>query len=132
MLLGLLAELELPEIWAFVSSMAEANDEYTGVGTDVVDFMGRRFMQSSKAGLTAMATQILEATDRTAELAATGVPLMVAYGADDYIWSTDEQAEMAARLGARHEIIPDAAHSPAVQNPEACAALMIDFFTTLR
>ena len=132
MLLGLLAEMELPDIWAFVSSMAEANDEYTGVGTDVVDFMGRRFMSSTKAGLIAMGTQITEATDRTPELAAAGVPLMVAYGVDDYIWQPSQQADMAARLGARHEVIPDCAHSPAVQNPDAFSALMIDFFATLR
>jgi len=131
MLLELLAEMELPDIWAFVSSMAEANDEYTGVGTDVVEFMGRRFMQSTKAGLTAMGTQIVEEPDRTVELAATGVPLMVAYGEDDYIWSTTEQADMAARLGARHEVIKNAAHSPAVQNPNAFSDLMIDFFATV-
>jgi pimeloyl-ACP methyl ester carboxylesterase len=132
MLLGLLAELELPDIWAFVSSMAEANDEYTGVGTDVVEFMGRRFMQSTKAGLIAMGTQICEEPDRTAELAATGVPLMVAYGEGDYIWQPAEQAAMAERLGARHEVIRDAAHSPAVQNPTAFTELMIDFLRSVR
>lgn len=128
MLLDLLAELDLPDIWAFVSSMAEANEEYTGVGSDVVDFMARRFLSSAKAGLTAMGTHLLEARDRCAELAATGVPLLVAYGEDDYIWPPAEQAAMAARLGARHEVIPGAAHSPAVQNPDAFARLMIDFF----
>ncbi len=132
MLLELLAELELPEIWAFVSGMADANSEYTGVGTDVVEFMGRRFMASAKAGLTAMGTQIVDTADRTAELAATGLPVMVAYGEDDYIWPVSEQADMAARLGARHEVIKGAAHSPAVQNPEAFSSLMIDFFRTLR
>jgi pimeloyl-ACP methyl ester carboxylesterase len=131
MLLDLLAELDLPDIWAFVSSTAEANDEYTGVGTDVVDFMGRRFLQSAKAGLAAMGTQIVSEPDRTVELAATGVPLLVAYGEDDYIWSTDEQAEMAQRLGARHAVIANAAHSPAVQNPEAFADLMIDFLRSV-
>lgn len=131
MLLELLSEMDLPEIWAFVSGMADANEEYTGVGTDVVDFMGRRFMASSKAGLTAMGTQIVEAEDRSADLRATGLPTMVAYGEDDYIWPTTDQADMAARLGARHEVIRGAAHSPAVQNPEALAALMIDFFSAL-
>ena len=131
MLLELLAEMELPDIWAFVSSMAEANEEYTGVGTDVVDFMGRRFTSSAKAGLAAMGTHLLETRDRCAELAATGVPLLVAYGEDDYIWPPAEQADMALRLGARHEVIPGAAHSPAVQNPDAFARLMIDFFATL-
>ncbi|HUR74760.1 MAG TPA: alpha/beta hydrolase [Sporichthya sp.] len=132
MLLELLAELELPDIWAFVSGMADANEEYTGVGTDVVEFMGRRFLASAKAGLIAMGSQIVDTPDRTADLAATGLPVLVAYGEDDYIWPTDEQADMAARLGARHEVIRGAAHSPAVQHPEAFTALLIDFFTTLQ
>lgn len=132
MLLELLAELELPEIWAFVSGMAEANEEYTGVGSDVVDFMGRRFQASAKAGLTAMGRQLVDTPDRSAELAATGLPVLVAYGEGDYIWPPAEQADMARRLGARHEVITDAAHSPAVQNPAAFSALMIDFFATLR
>ena len=131
MLIELLAEMELPDIWAFVSSMAAANDEYTGIGTDVVDFMGRRFLQSAKAGLTAMASQLVDTPDRTSELAATRVPVLVAYGEDDYIWSPAEQDDMATRLGARREVIPAAAHSPAVQNAEAFTALMIDFFATL-
>ncbi len=131
LLLDLLAEMELPDIWTFVSGMAEANDEYTGVGTDVVGFMGRRFQQSAKAGLAAMGTQLVETADRTAELAATGVPVLVAYGENDYIWPISAQADMAARLGARHEVIRGAAHSPAVEQPEAFAALLIDFFATL-
>ncbi|GAA0606334.1 alpha/beta hydrolase [Sporichthya brevicatena] len=131
MFLELLAEMELPEIWTFISSMAEANDEYTGVGSDVVDFMGRRFRSSAKASLIGMATILLDTPDRSADLAATGVPLLVAYGEDDFIWPPAEQAAMAARLGARHEVIADAAHSPAVQAPEAFARLMIDFISTL-
>ena len=56
----------------------------------------------------------------------------MAYGEGDYIWQPAEQAAMAERLAARHEVIRDAAHSPAVQNPRAFTDLMIDFLRSVR
>ena len=35
---------------------------------------------------------------------------------------------MADRLGAPFELIPDAMHSPAVENPEATATVLISFW----
>jgi pimeloyl-ACP methyl ester carboxylesterase len=75
-----------------------------------------------------MATTLTDTPDRTADLAATGVPVLVAYGADDYIWLPAEQADMAARLGAAHAVIPGAAHSPAVQEPAGTVALLTRFW----
>ncbi|OMQ16391.1 alpha/beta hydrolase, partial [Modestobacter sp. VKM Ac-2676] len=37
------------------------------------------------------------------------------------------QAEMAERLGARHEVIPQAVHSPAIENPARTLAVLLDF-----
>lgn len=132
LLLELLSELELPEIWAFVSAMAEANGEREDVPAEVVQFMGRRFLSSAKAGLAAMGAQLIDTADRTEELAATGLPTLVAYGEDDFIWPLAEQDDMARRLGARLEVICGAAHSPAVQRPAELAALLTDFWSTAR
>jgi len=52
----------------------------------------------------------------------------VAYGEDDYVWSPAEQSCMAERLGARSEVIRGAAHSPAVEQPTATAALLAEFW----
>jgi pimeloyl-ACP methyl ester carboxylesterase len=38
------------------------------------------------------------------------------------------QAEMAAALGARYVVVPQAMHSPAVENPTATAKAMNAFF----
>jgi pimeloyl-ACP methyl ester carboxylesterase len=35
---------------------------------------------------------------------------------------------MARRLGARHVVLPDAVHSPAVESPEATVAALLDFW----
>jgi pimeloyl-ACP methyl ester carboxylesterase len=116
------------EIWAFTYERAKAAGEYDGVPAEIVDFMGRRFRASAPAGLAAMARHLVGVADLTAELAATGLPVLVAHGADDFIWPQAEQADMAARLGARYEILAGAAHSPAVQAPAATAALLAGFW----
>jgi pimeloyl-ACP methyl ester carboxylesterase len=36
---------------------------------------------------------------------------------------------MALRLDAVHAVIPDAAHSPAVENPDATVAVLAAFFS---
>lgn len=128
-LIRALARHDVAEIWAHIRARAQANGEYDDVPPEIVEFMGRRFQASAHAGLAAMAGQLVDTPDRTADLAATGVPILVAYGEDDYIWPLAEQADMAARLGARHEVLAGAAHSPAVQKPDALAALLVDFWS---
>lgn len=118
------------DIWELMSSRARANGDYDGVPAEIVEFLGRRFRASAPAGLAAMAAHLVDTPDRTGDLAATGLPVLVAYGVDDFIWSPAEQAGMADRLGARHEVIAAAAHSPAVQAPEATAALLVRFWAS--
>ncbi|MGY1749857.1 alpha/beta fold hydrolase [Modestobacter sp. SYSU DS0511] len=91
------------------------------------EFLTRRFLANSAAGLRGMADAMLGEPDRVAELAATGVPVLVAHGIADDAWRPALQAEMAARLGARHEVIPQAVHSPAIENPARTLAVLLDF-----
>ncbi len=91
-------------------------------------FGRERFLSSSAAGLLGMGEALLSEPDRTAELAAAGVATLVCHGADDDAWAPAVQAGMAARLGARYEVIPGAAHSPAVENPASTAAVLLDFW----
>jgi pimeloyl-ACP methyl ester carboxylesterase len=127
-LLSALGMFSVADIWTYVHAAAATNGEYDGVAPDVLDFLARRFLSTAKAGMTAMATALTDTPDRTAELAATGVPVLVAHGAADYIWLPAEQAEMAARLGAAHAVIPGAAHSPAVEQPGETVALLARFW----
>ena len=43
--------------------------------------------------------------------------MLVAHGEADDAWLPHVQADMAQRLGARHEVINNSIHSPAVENP---------------
>lgn len=91
-------------------------------------FLSRRFLANSAAGLRGMAAAMTSEPDRVAELAATGVPVLVAYGAADDAWTPEVQADMARRLAARHEVIAGAIHSPAIENPGGTCAVLLDFW----
>ncbi len=97
-----------------------------------LEFLERRFFASSDIGLRVMGEQLLDEPDRVGELAAVireaAAPVLVAHGIADDAWPPHLQADMAARVGARYEVIPDAAHSPATENPPATAAVLIDFW----
>ena len=67
--------------------------------------------------------------DRVAELANTGIPVLVLCGAADDAWSPAAQQEMAHRLGAEWALVPAAAHSPAVENTEDTAAALLTFWS---
>lgn len=88
-------------------------------------FLRRRFLTSSPAGLSGMGAALLVEPDRTADLAALGVPVLVAYGAADDAWAPAVQADMARRLGAAHVVLPGAAHSPAAEVPLPTARALL-------
>jgi pimeloyl-ACP methyl ester carboxylesterase len=131
-LVGALAVFSIADIWTIIEVSAATSGDNDGVAPDVREFLRRRFLSSTKAGLDAMARQLLDTPDRVSELAATGVPLLVAYGVDDDVWLPDAQAEMARRLGAREQVINGAGHSPAVQRPTETAAALIEFWSGTR
>lgn len=93
-------------------------------------FYSRRFLRNSAAGLRGMAAAMLAEPDRVAELKETGVPVLVAHGEADDAWMPHVQAEMAQRLGARHEVIDFAIHSPAVENPPRTLEVLCDFWSS--
>jgi pimeloyl-ACP methyl ester carboxylesterase len=91
-------------------------------------FLRNRFVANDPAGLAAFARLLTSAPDRTEELAASRVPVLVAYGAHDDAWPPQVQASMAQRLGARHEVVDDAGHSPAAEAPDITAAVLSEFW----
>ena len=95
---------------------------------EVAAFLQRRFDGSSGVGYLVMGDALTTEPDRTEDLLATGLPMLVAYGADDDAWPPALQADMARRLGARHAVIADAAHSPAVEQPDTTVAVLHEFW----
>jgi pimeloyl-ACP methyl ester carboxylesterase len=116
------------EIWAEMQKMAAADGAPQHRDPAVRAFLQRRFENNDTGMLVGMGTAILGAPDRTADLAAAGLPLLIAAGVGDDAWPVVLQKEMATRLGTDLVLIEDAAHSPAAENPAATARLLIDFW----
>jgi pimeloyl-ACP methyl ester carboxylesterase len=103
-----------------------------GLPSDPIeDFLHRRWLATVPEQLIATGSQLISEPDRVAELAALGLPKLVASGATDYAWPIPWLDEMAVHLGARREIIAGTQHSPNAERPEATAALLDDFWGTL-
>jgi pimeloyl-ACP methyl ester carboxylesterase len=94
-------------------------------------FLATRFLRNAAAGLRGMADAMLTEPDRVTELAAAGVPVLVAHGEADDAWLPSVQADMARRLGARHEVVDGSIHSPAVENPPRTLAVLLDFWASV-
>jgi pimeloyl-ACP methyl ester carboxylesterase len=111
-----------------LEQLAMTDPRAQAVPAPTQEFLTRRFLANSAAGLRGMADAMLDEPDRVAELAATGVPMLVAHGIADDAWSPAAQADMAQRLGARHEVIGHAVHSPAIENPARTSAVLLSFW----
>lgn len=95
---------------------------------EMKELLRGRFMKSSLAALQGTGWAAREEPDRVAELAATGVPVLVCTGAEDYGWPPEVQSDMAERLNAEQVIITGAEHSPMLEQPAATLAALHDFW----
>lgn len=91
-------------------------------------FLRRRMRATSADNIVGGARILRSEEDTTDALAATGVPVLVAHGVWDAAWPIEWQRDMARRLDARYEVIPEAYHSPQAENPRATAAVLDDFW----
>ena len=111
-----------------LEQVAMTDERAQAVPAPTREFYARRFLRNSAAGLRGMADAMLTEPDRCDDLARAGVPLMVAHGEADDAWLPHVQADMAQRLGARHEVINNSIHSPAVENPARTLEVLLDFW----
>jgi pimeloyl-ACP methyl ester carboxylesterase len=99
---------------------------------EIERFMELRFLNNHPVSLREMTLHLTRAPDDLDALAATGVPVLVAFGAADDGWPTALQRNMADRLGAPLSVIDGAGHSPAAERPEQTAATLAGFWAALR
>lgn len=88
-----------------------------GYDDETEEFLHRRFLSNSPQSLVAMCQALADTPDRSAELAALDLPIVVVRGEDDDAWPREIQDRLAESLGTRVVVIPDAAHEPALENP---------------
>jgi pimeloyl-ACP methyl ester carboxylesterase len=114
-----------------MEQLAMTDPKAQAVPAPTREFYARRFLRNSGAGLRGMADAMLSEPDRVEELEASGMPVLVAHGEADDAWMPHVQEDMAKRLGARHEVIEDSIHSPAVENPAKTVAVLCDFWRSV-
>ncbi|QBI52602.1 alpha/beta fold hydrolase [Streptomonospora litoralis] len=115
----------LERIW---SEHLDAPTRESGVSPEIHAFLRERMTANHPDALVRMAEELLDATDRTPELARSALPMLVLYGEDDDAWPPEAQSAMADRLGAERVVIPGAAHSPNVEAPETTAEALTAFW----
>ena len=123
-----LAEQGMPAVVAAVDALNEADTRWLALDASTQCFLRDRMLASSARALLGMADSLVGEPDRVEQLRATGLPVLVLHGEDDDAWTPALQGEMAERLGAAYAVIPDAVHSPAVEQPEATAKALLAFF----
>ena len=123
-----LAEQGMPAVVAAVDSLNAADARWLALDASTQCFLRDRMLASSARALLGMADSLVGEPDRVEELRATGLPVLVVHGDDDDAWTPALQRDMAERLGAAYAVVPDAAHSPAVEQPEATAKALLAFF----
>jgi pimeloyl-ACP methyl ester carboxylesterase len=96
---------------------------------ELAEFHRHRFVASSPAGLIGMANVLRTEPDRTDELAAVlqrnNAGVAVISGEADDAWGLQPQADMARRLGVCLVLIPGAAHSAAVEQPDRLLRVLL-------
>jgi pimeloyl-ACP methyl ester carboxylesterase len=116
------------ELYAAALAAERAAPGYVAPDPETAAFLERRFLAGPTAMLAGMGDALRTEPDRVGELAAAGLRTLVAHGAADDAWPPATQREMAGRLAAVYAVIPDAAHSPAVENPAATVDTLLAFW----
>ena len=132
--------LELMQDFLRDKSMVEAWDYMDGHSDHGINFrtdgnvdsvMSSRWRESDSTAIVEQADILLQATDRSDELAASGLPVHVVYGEFDDAWPLAEQDRVASVTHAPVSVISDAGHCPNEERPEATAHVLVEFWNSL-
>lgn len=123
-----LLEQGMPALVEAMDALNASDQRWLALDASTQGFLRDRMLASSPHALMGMADALTGEPDRVDELRATGLPVLVLHGEDDDAWLPALQADMARRLAAAHVVVPDALHSPAVENPEATAKALLAFY----
>lgn len=123
-----LENLPIEQVYDLKLSHDSLEVRYVVPATDIAAFLRQRFTGNIPAGLAAITRRLIDAEDRTEQLAGSGVRAQVLYGEADDGWPIPVQRAMADILGVPAQVVAEAGHSPAIEQPAATAKLLVDFF----
>jgi pimeloyl-ACP methyl ester carboxylesterase len=111
----------LAAVWQAKQALEKEAAGVTPAPAEIDAFLTARFVAHAPASLLAMIEVLTDGEDQVDALATVAPPSVVVVGGKDDAWPVAEQRAMAERLGARLVELPEAGHSPAVDDPEATA-----------
>jgi pimeloyl-ACP methyl ester carboxylesterase len=123
-----LLEQGMPALVEAMDALNAGDQRWLALDASFQGFLRDRMLASSPRALLGMADALTGEPDRVDELRSTGVPVLVLHGEADDAWLPALQRDMAQRLGAEHVVVPDAQHSPAVENAEATGKALLAFY----
>jgi len=126
-----LAQYGMTVLWDQIALRSQSDPKWVASPPTLKQFLRTRFLRNDPSGLQVMGNELRSVADRTEELAATGVPMLVLHGVDDDAWPPSVQRDMAERLDAPYRVIAEAAHSPAVENPAGTMDALLEFWKAL-
>ncbi|MEU5433946.1 alpha/beta hydrolase [Streptomyces sp. NPDC020719] len=115
-------------VWAVTRWLDSRDPAHVPDEPDIAAFLQQRWYNTRPAQLIATGRQLRTEPDRTKGLAALPLPLHVAYGDEESVWTVTELAALAHDTGARHTVIRGAGHSPNVSHPEQLATALTEFW----
>jgi pimeloyl-ACP methyl ester carboxylesterase len=123
-----LENLPIEQVWDLKHQHDREAPGYVAPPEDVAEFLRKRFTSNVPVSLAEITRRLTDAEDKTDRLAKSGVRTQVLHGEADDGWPIPVQQAMAAALGVEAEVVPDAGHSPAIDQPAATARKLVDFF----
>lgn len=113
------------------NSIAEMKADGRLSNPKVENFLRTRWSNTKTAALLGKSQILIDQADLShavAKHAATGLRVLVTHGEADDAWPIAQQHQMAETIGAHYVVIPDAAHSPNVENVPATTAVLDQFW----
>lgn len=123
-----LENLPIEQVYDLKLGHDRENPGYVAPPEDIAAFLRTRFTSNVPISLAEITRRLTDAEVKTDQLAKSGVRTQVLHGETDDGWPIPVQEAMAAELGVKAEVVPDAGHSPAIDQPAATARLLVDFF----
>jgi pimeloyl-ACP methyl ester carboxylesterase len=123
-----LDNLPIEQVYDLKLQHDSTGPRYIAPPDEIAAFLRKRFTGNVPIGLAEITRRLIDAEDKTDQLAKSGVRAQVLYGDGDDGWPISVQREMAEALGVEPQVIPDAFHSPAIEQPAVTARLLVKFF----
>lgn len=102
--------------------------DQSGELNPVLAYYHRRLFDTNPAHLDAGIDILINQTDRVAEIAVTGIPVLVSHGANDDAWPHSEQQRMAYETKGEYWVLANAGHSAQADRSWASAQLLATFW----